>query len=198
VEEEQAAAIVERLSQRGLFAHVHHAGVYQFGVRVVIPDGREAIWDADGAAGLEAAILEDGDLVGFVPTIPGSTEFDVEQMATAIAAVDYDAPPADAPATQPAGTAAGEAPAVTTAGEAPAATAAGEAPAGTAAGEAPAATTAGEAPAATAAGEAPAAPAGGNVPDAAAPPERPRVVHARHPHVPRSPLLRRLTGRSTD
>jgi len=83
------------LRARRIFASVNRrAGVYNVGVRVVIPDGREAIWDNDGAAGLEAMVLRDGVLVGFVPEIPGSDELDATAIAAIIAAADYDAPPA--------------------------------------------------------------------------------------------------------
>ena len=70
-------------------AHLARTGVYQTGVRVVIADGREAVWDTDGAAGLEAQILRDGVLVGLVPQIPGSDAFDDGAVITAIAAADY-------------------------------------------------------------------------------------------------------------
>lgn len=92
MEEDKAEAVVEALRARRVFAHVERAGVYQFGVRVVISDGREAIWDTDGAAGLEAVILEDGELVGFVPTLPGSEELDVADTVQAIAGAEYDIP----------------------------------------------------------------------------------------------------------
>ena len=54
--------------------------------------GREAIWGAEGTAGLEAEVLLDGDLVGFVPEIPGSETFDEAQIVDAIARTDYDEP----------------------------------------------------------------------------------------------------------
>jgi len=64
MDEATATDVVERLRARRIFAHVNRrAGVYNVGVRVVIPDGREAIWDNDGAAGLEAMVLRDGVLV---------------------------------------------------------------------------------------------------------------------------------------
>jgi hypothetical protein len=59
-------------------------------VRIVLPDGREALWDVDGAAGLEAQVMRDGMLVGFVPKIPGSEGYTVEQTVEAIAAAVYD------------------------------------------------------------------------------------------------------------
>ncbi len=95
MDEATAGSVVEMLRARRIFASVNRrAGVYNVGVRVVIPDGREAIWDNDGAAGLEAMVLRDGVLVGFVPEIPGSDELDATAIADIIAAADYDAPPA--------------------------------------------------------------------------------------------------------
>jgi hypothetical protein len=99
MEEAIATDVVERLRARRLFAHVNRrAGVYNVGVRVVIPDGREAIWDNDGAAGLEAMVLRDGVLVGFVPKIPDTDDLDADAIADLIAAADYDAPPPTRPA----------------------------------------------------------------------------------------------------
>ncbi len=94
MDENKALHVVDALRERGINAHVEEAGVYQFGVRVVLADGREAVWDADGAAGLEAEVLEDGDLVGFVPTIPGSESYDVAAITDAIARADYSTPEA--------------------------------------------------------------------------------------------------------
>ena len=94
MDEATAADVVERLRERKIFAHVNRrAGVYNVGVRVVIPDGREAIWDNDGAAGLEAMVLRDGVLVGFVPKIPDTDELEAAAIADLIAGTDYDAPP---------------------------------------------------------------------------------------------------------
>src|SRR6059058_5194869 len=94
MDEAIAADVVERLRTRRIFAHVNRrAGVYNVGVRVVIPDGREAIWDNDGAAGLEAMVLRDGVLVGFVPQIDDSDDLDATAIARIIAATDYDARP---------------------------------------------------------------------------------------------------------
>jgi hypothetical protein len=95
MDEATAADVVERLRERRIFAHVNRrAGVYNVGVRVVIPDGREAIWDNDGAAGLEAMVLRDGVLVGFVPQIPDSDDLDAAAIAELIADADYDVRPA--------------------------------------------------------------------------------------------------------
>jgi len=66
--------------------------VGQFGVRVSLPGGREAEWDTDGTAGLEAQVMCDGMLVGYVPQIDGSEDFDESQIVDAIARTDYDQP----------------------------------------------------------------------------------------------------------
>ena len=94
MDEATATEVVERLRDRRIFASLNRrAGVYNVGVRVVIPDGREAIWDNDGAAGLEAMVLRDGVLVGFVPQIPDSADLDAAAVTEIIAAADYDASP---------------------------------------------------------------------------------------------------------
>ena len=93
MEESTAEQVVELLRIRRIFASINRrVGVYNVGVRVVIPDGREAIWDNDGAAGLEAMVLRDGMLVGFVPQLPDSDDLDATTIARIIADTDYDAP----------------------------------------------------------------------------------------------------------
>jgi hypothetical protein len=92
VDENRARRVVDALRERGVPAHLAHRGVGQVGVRVALPDGREALWDADGAAGLEATVLRNGVLVGFVPLIAGSEHFDEAQTVDAIARTDYDRP----------------------------------------------------------------------------------------------------------
>jgi hypothetical protein len=77
------------------------AGVGQFGVRVSLPGGREAEWDTDGTAGLEAQVMRDGMLVGFVPKIEGSEDFGELQVIDAIARTDYDQPVATQRAVAP-------------------------------------------------------------------------------------------------
>ena len=57
-----------------------------------MPGGRVAEWDTDGTAGLEAQVMQDGDLVGFIPQIEGSEDFTEEQVIDAIARADYDQP----------------------------------------------------------------------------------------------------------
>jgi hypothetical protein len=102
VDEPTATEVVERLRERRVFASLNRrAGVYNVGVRVVIPDGREAIWDNDGAAGLEAMVLRDGVLVGFVPQIPDSDKLDAAAISDIIAGTDYDAPIEPASPTPP-------------------------------------------------------------------------------------------------
>jgi hypothetical protein len=94
MEEERARRVVETLRARNVFAHVKlpHAGITQYGIRVVLPDGREAIWDNDGTAGLEAQIMRNGILVGYVASIPDSENFGDGQIVEAIATADYDRP----------------------------------------------------------------------------------------------------------
>ncbi|WP_127504265.1 hypothetical protein [Actinoplanes solisilvae] len=94
MEEERARRIVETLRSRNVFAHVKlpQAGVTQYGIRVTLPDGREAIWDNDGTAGLEAQIMRNGILVGFVASIPESENFGDGQIIESIATADYDRP----------------------------------------------------------------------------------------------------------
>jgi hypothetical protein len=90
MDENRARRVVDRLRERGIDAHLEKAGVYQFGIRIRVPGGREAVWDTDGTAGLEAQVMRDGMLVGFVPSIPGSEDFDESQVIDAIARTDYD------------------------------------------------------------------------------------------------------------
>jgi hypothetical protein len=92
MDENRARHVTDALRGRGINAHLAHLGVDQFAVRVSLPGGREAEWDADGAAGLEAEVLQDGDLVGFIPEIEGSEDFTEEQVVDAIARADYDEP----------------------------------------------------------------------------------------------------------
>ncbi len=111
MDENRARRVVDALRARGVPAHLERAGVAQYGVRVVLFDGRQAIWDTDGTAGLEAQVMRDGVLVGFVPMIEGSDGFDEGQVVDAIARTDYDQPiarqrasaPPPAPALPPEG-----------------------------------------------------------------------------------------------
>ena len=92
MEENRARRVVDALRERGIDAHMLRAGVDQFGVQVSLHDGRNAEWDTDGTIGLEAQVMQDGDLVGFVPKIDGSEDFDEAQIVDAIARADYDRP----------------------------------------------------------------------------------------------------------
>ena len=71
MDEFRARRVVDALRGRGINAHLARGGVGQFGVRVSLPGGREAEWDTDGTAGLEAQVMRDGMLVGYVPQIDG-------------------------------------------------------------------------------------------------------------------------------
>ena len=106
MDENRARRVADALRDRGVNAHLENAGIDVYGVRVVLDDGREAIWGNEGTASLEAEVLLDGDLVGFVPEIPGSGDFDDDQVVDAIARASYDEPvgrerPAAPPPEQP-------------------------------------------------------------------------------------------------
>lgn len=92
MEELRARRLVDVLRERGVDARLEKAGVYQFGISVRIPGGRTAVWDSDGTLGLEAQVMRDGMLVGFVPQIEGSEDFDDDQVVDAIVRTDYDHP----------------------------------------------------------------------------------------------------------
>jgi hypothetical protein len=92
MEENRARRVADALRDRGIDAHLDKEGVGAYAVRVSIGDGRQAIWGSEGTASLEAEVLLDGDLVGFVPEIPGSADFDEEQIVDAIARASYDEP----------------------------------------------------------------------------------------------------------
>jgi hypothetical protein len=92
MDENRARRVVDSLRDRGIEAHLAKVGVSQYGVRIALHDGREAEWDTDGTAGLEAQIMRDGMLVGYVPQIEGSEDFGERQVIDAIARTDYDQP----------------------------------------------------------------------------------------------------------
>src|ERR1022692_4739027 len=92
MQENRALRVTDALRERGIDAHLANLGVDVYGVRVCIGDGRDAIWGSEGTASLEAEVLLDGDLVGFVPEIPGSDSFDEAQIVDAIARADYSQP----------------------------------------------------------------------------------------------------------
>ena len=101
MEENEARRVVDGLREHGVDAQLEKAGVYQFGVRVMLPDGRQAVWDSDGTAALEAQVMRDGMLVGYVPQIEGSADYDVAQTIDVILRTDYDQPVARQRATAP-------------------------------------------------------------------------------------------------
>lgn len=101
---DRAERLTAELRARGVMAHLVHAGVYEFGIRVVLDDRIEALWDMDGAAGLDAEIVNEGALIGFVPHVPGSEEFTEEQLVNTIATTNYALDTLQRPADRTSGT----------------------------------------------------------------------------------------------
>ena len=101
MEENKARRVVDALRDRGTDAQLARVGVYQFGVTIRLPDGREATWDSDGTATLEAQVMRNGMLVGYVPVIEGSDSYTEEQIIEAILRTDYDKPIASRRPTTP-------------------------------------------------------------------------------------------------
>lgn len=101
MEEIRARRIVDALRDRGTNADLARVGVYQFGIVVKLPDGREAHWDSDNTAELEAQVMRNGMLVDYVPVIEGSADFTDEQVIDAIVRTDYDKPIATRKSTTP-------------------------------------------------------------------------------------------------
>ena len=92
MDENRARRVTDALRDLGIDAHLRKSGVDAYAVQVPAGGGREAIWGAEGTAGLEAEVLLDGDLVGFIPEIPGSASFDEAQIVDAIARADHAEP----------------------------------------------------------------------------------------------------------
>jgi hypothetical protein len=92
MDEFRARRVADALRDRGVNAHLLRGALSQSGVRVSLPGGREAEWDTDGTAGLEAQVMRDCMLVGYVPQIEGSEDFSEPQIIDAIARIDYDQP----------------------------------------------------------------------------------------------------------
>lgn len=92
MEEFKARRVVDALRERGTNADLARVGVYQFGISIKLPDGREATWDSDNTASLEAQVMRNGVLVGFVPAIEGSEDYSEAQIIDAIVRADYDKP----------------------------------------------------------------------------------------------------------
>jgi hypothetical protein len=92
MDENRARRVADALRDRGINAHMVNSGIDAYSVQVVLPGGKVAAWGAEGTTGLEAEVLQDGDLVGFISQIPGSESFTEEQVVDAIARADYDEP----------------------------------------------------------------------------------------------------------
>ncbi|HEY1914321.1 MAG TPA: hypothetical protein VGH27_01985 [Streptosporangiaceae bacterium] len=92
MDENRARRVGDALRDRGIDAHVERDGVGVYGVRIPVGGGRQAIWGTEGTSGLEAEVMLEGDLVGFIAEIPGSKDFDEAQIVDAIARADYDQP----------------------------------------------------------------------------------------------------------
>jgi hypothetical protein len=60
MDEFKARRVVDALRDRGVNAHLFRG--QEFGVPVTLAGGREAEWDTDGTAGLEAQVMLDGTL----------------------------------------------------------------------------------------------------------------------------------------
>ena len=101
MQENEARRVADALRDRGTDAKMARVGVGQFGVTVRLPDGREAVWDSDGTAALEAQVMRNGMLVGFVPVIEGSEDYTEDQIVDAIVRTDYDKPIASRRPTAP-------------------------------------------------------------------------------------------------
>ncbi|MBM9506156.1 hypothetical protein [Actinacidiphila acididurans] len=89
MESDRIDRMVSALRGRGVMAHRADEGLYEFGIRVIIPDGSEALWTVGGAAGLDAEVLRDNTLIGYVPHVPGSESLTDEQTVDVIAATRY-------------------------------------------------------------------------------------------------------------
>jgi hypothetical protein len=101
MDEARAQRVVDALRERGVPAHLTRPAFAQYGIMVRLSGDREAIWDTDGTAGLEAQVMRNGVLVGFVPHIAGSEDFTDDQTIDAIARTDYDQPIATQRTTAP-------------------------------------------------------------------------------------------------
>jgi hypothetical protein len=92
MDEFRARRMVDSLRDRGVNAHLLRGGNGKFGIRLPLPGGREAQWDSDGTASLEALVMHDGMLVGYVPRIESSEDFDESRIVDASIRTDYGQP----------------------------------------------------------------------------------------------------------
>ena len=92
MQEQRAGRVVAGLRAVGADAHLERNSVYEFGVAVQLPDGRRAVWDADGSDVLSATVMRDGVLVGYVPIVASSAGLSDQATVAVIARTDYDAP----------------------------------------------------------------------------------------------------------
>jgi len=92
MDEFRARRVVDSLRDRGVNAHLLRGGNGKFGIRLPLPGGREAEWDTDGTASLKALVMRNGVLVGYVPRIEGSEDFDEPRIVDAIIRTDYEGP----------------------------------------------------------------------------------------------------------
>jgi hypothetical protein len=92
MDEFRARRVVDSLRDRGVNAHLLRGGNGKFGIRLPLPGGREAQWDSDGTASLEALVMHDGMLVGYVPRIESSEDFDESRIVDASIRTDYGQP----------------------------------------------------------------------------------------------------------
>lgn len=97
MDKDKAALVVDQLVAWNVPARVVPMGMHSAAVRVRLGGGREALWDADGAAGLDAQVLRDGVLVGFLAERPDSSALPAGHQAWLIATADYDLTPRGRP-----------------------------------------------------------------------------------------------------
>ncbi len=64
MQRDTATAEVGQLTAGGIEGATISRGQHRAGVRVCLPDGREARWAIDGSATLEAVVLRDGSSSG--------------------------------------------------------------------------------------------------------------------------------------
>lgn len=93
MDKDKAALVVDQLTAWNVPATVVPIGMHSAAVRVRLGGGREALWDADGTAGLDAQVLRDGVLVGYVAELPDSAALPAAHQAWLIATADYDLTP---------------------------------------------------------------------------------------------------------